>query len=93
MFDFKNCIDHVRSFIENLGKQIITKIQQNVSNQFTGDIIKGIVKGLEQADTSSIINKVSEQYQKCISLTYKLINELIIALNMYLTAASPRVTA
>jgi len=39
-FDFKTCVDYARSFLENLNKEVIPKIENKCGIKFTGDIAK-----------------------------------------------------
>ena len=39
-FDFKTCVDYTRSFLENLNKEVIPKIENKCGIKFTGDISK-----------------------------------------------------
>lgn len=39
-FDFKTCVAHARSFLENLNKEIIPKIENKCGIKFSGDITK-----------------------------------------------------
>lgn len=39
-FDFKTCVDHSRSFLENLNKEIVPKIESKCGIKFSGNITK-----------------------------------------------------
>jgi len=58
-FNFKTCVDHARSFLENLNKEIVPKIENKCGIKFSGNISKAkdVIDYFGKKDVNFLIEK------------------------------------